>query len=222
MKRVDHKVYRNKGNPEVLRRVPDSAKRILDIGCGAGDNAAQLKERGAVVDGLTLSEEEAAVSREFCKQVVIHDLEQGLPKDLNGPYDAAICSHVLEHICWPEQLLEGVRKSLAPDGRLIVALPNMLNARNRIKIMLGQWNYTDSGLMDNTHFRVYTFKTAQEMLRKNGFEIIEAAASGFLPIPGWNRLPVALRGGIDRLSIRMLPGLFGHQLLYVAKPIPGG
>ena len=218
MQSVASKIYRNQGNPEVLKRVPAQASRILDIGCGAGDNAAQLKGKGASIDGLTLSEDEAVLAREVCENVWIHNLEAGLPDAVEGPYDAAICSHVLEHICWPEKLLAGVRRVLRPDGRLIVALPNMLTARNRFRIMLGQWNYTRSGLMDNTHFRVYTFKTAQEMLRKNGFELVEATATGALPIPGWGRLPKSIRGGIDGAATWLAPGFIGHQLLYVAKP----
>ncbi|MGF1500128.1 MAG: class I SAM-dependent methyltransferase, partial [Elainellaceae cyanobacterium] len=100
MNSVREKSYKNKGNLPVLNRMPETARTVLDVGCGAGDNARLLKERGLVIDGITLSEEEAAASREFCRQVWIFNLEDGLPPEVTDRYDAVICSHVLEHVCW--------------------------------------------------------------------------------------------------------------------------
>src|SRR4051812_34268990 len=113
---VAHKTYGGNTNAAVLDAVPRSARRLLDLGCGAGGNAGALAARGAVVDGVTLSEGEAEDARRVCRQVWVHNLETGLPTDATGPYDCCICSHVLEHICFPEALLAGVRDVLTPDG----------------------------------------------------------------------------------------------------------
>lgn len=39
------RVYQNAGNPALLELLGDRAKTILDVGCGAGDNAALLGYR---------------------------------------------------------------------------------------------------------------------------------------------------------------------------------
>ncbi|MBE2205422.1 MAG: class I SAM-dependent methyltransferase [Chthoniobacterales bacterium] len=218
MKAVDDKTYRNEGNPAVLRCVPESARTILDVGCGAGDNARRLGRNGRAVDGVTLSVAEREEAMKHCRNVVIHDLEKGLPAELAGPYDCVICSHVLEHICWPEKLLRDIRERLAPDGRLVVALPNVMFYKNRWNLLAGRFDYQDSGLMDNTHFRWYTFRSAGVMLTANGFEILHAEAEGSFPIPAVRKfLPGGLIRWIDARASAVFPGLFGYQLVYCAR-----
>ena len=120
MTTVENKSYKNLGNASVLRQIPSGAQTILDVGCGAGDNARILSAAGKIIDGITLSISERDNAKRFCRDVVIHNLENGLPAQLIGPYDCVLCSHVLEHICWPEKLLADIRSRLHKDGLLLV------------------------------------------------------------------------------------------------------
>jgi 2-polyprenyl-3-methyl-5-hydroxy-6-metoxy-1,4-benzoquinol methylase len=215
---VTAKVYQNAGNREVLQWVPGNARQVLDVGCGAGDNARALSGRVGLIDGITLSEEEAAIAKAYCRQVVVHNLETGLPSILAGPYDAVIASHVLEHICYPESLLRDISQCLSERGVLIVALPNLLNWRHRVAMFFGKFEYANSGIMDNTHFRWYTFKSARRLLEANGFEISRAYADGYFPLPGLRKLGFrSLATRLDSAVCALFPGLFGYQLLYVAQ-----
>ncbi|HEY2343983.1 MAG TPA: class I SAM-dependent methyltransferase [Chthoniobacteraceae bacterium] len=212
---VSNKVYRHAGNLPVLALVPKQAATVLDVGCGAGDNARCLRERGATVDGITLSLMEAELARNCCREVWVHNLENGLPEEARGPYDAALCSHVLEHLCFPQKLLADLHRALKPGGSLVVALPNMLFYRNRLKLLRGRVEYEEGGLMDETHFRWYTFASAQRLLENAGFMRVSAAGDGSLPLPGLRRiLPTGFLAPLDRTATRLLPGLFGFQLLY--------
>jgi len=218
MKTVENKSYKNLGNSAVLRHIPSTARTILDVGCGAGDNARILAAKGKVVDGITLSISELNNAKDFCRTVIIHDLEKGLPVQLEGPYDCVVCSHVLEHICWPEKLLTDIRRCLRMDGLLLVALPNMLFWKNRCKICAGILEYHESGLMDNTHFRWYSFASAQRMLSRNGFEVLSAQAEGSFPVPLRGRVfPHQLTRPIDTWASALFPGLFGLQMIYTAR-----
>lgn len=213
---VSKKVYQNAGNPDVLVRVPDDAKHILDVGCGAGDNARQLIRSDRKITGITLSEDEAEMARSFCDRVVVANAESGLPNDVSD-VDAVICSHVLEHICFPEKLLKDVRSALNPGGVLIVALPNVMVYRYRLRLMLGRFDYEPHGIMDNTHFRWYTFQSAQTMLRGNGFAVKSAEAQGAFPLwPMRRLLPNAVAESVDRLACKAAPGLFGSQMVFTA------
>ena len=217
---VTDKIYRNGGNPEVLSMIPPGTRTVLDVGCGAGDNAAALAARGVVVDGITLSKDEMMMSRRFCRDVKLHNLEQGLPVGLGADYDCAICSHVLEHICWPDRLLSDLARLLRPQGGvLIIALPNLLYYKNRWRLLQGHFDYTDSGLMDNTHFRWYTFNTARQLLERNGFVVEQAFGDGSIPLWPFRRLlGKRLAKGIDGMATRVWPGLFGYQMVYLARP----
>lgn len=217
---VKNKVYANAGNPEVLRHIPDhSSLEILDVGCGAGDNAQALKRMGHVVDGVTYSEAEAEQARGACREVCVFNLEDGLPVRLQSKkYDTVICSHVLEHICFPEPLLTGIRDCLKPSGQLIVALPNLLHIKNRWNLLRGRVKYTPSGLMDNTHFRWYTFKSAKTLLRSHAFLVDRAYVTGYLPLGALRRILPKIAVGLDQRLCKTWPGLFGYQMVFVAQP----
>lgn len=211
------KFYFNEGNKFVVDAVPLDANTLLDIGCGSGSLAKSLQARNVTVDGITLSPLEAESAALYCRKVFVHDIEKGLPPDLTDHYDCIICSHVLEHLCYPDNLLRDIRK-LIGNGVLIVAIPNLLFYKNRLKLMAGKFEYETNGLMDDTHFRWYTFATAQALLYNHGFEKICAVAEGSFPLFFFRRF---FGGGLvnilDRLACRRFPGLFGYQLLFVYK-----
>ena len=216
---VSEKVYNAPVNKEVLALVPASAKSVLDIGCGAGTHARALSERGLIVDGITLSEDEKCLAEKWCKRVYLHNCESGLPV-IEYKYDCIICSHVLEHIASPDLLLKGISQYLSAKGVLIVALPNLLNYKNRWHLLRGRFDYQDGGIMDYTHVRWYTFQSARWLLERHNLSILHAAASGAFPLPIIRRL-LGLTGQLtwlDKLASHYWPGLFGWQLLFVAQP----
>jgi len=221
MRQSAGKVYSyKKGNPYVISLVPKDAKYILDVGCGAGDTGGILTELGYVVDGITLSEDEKMEAGKVMRNVYVHNAEQGLPSGMTEQYDVVILSHVLEHICYPQKVLNDIKGRLRPGGILIVALPNLMHYNSRWKLTRGNFNYQEYGIWDYTHFRWYTFKSAQDMLRENGYTVEWADVSGWIPFD--HRLkkitPNGMRNGLFKMLKKISPGLFGFQLLYVAKP----
>jgi SAM-dependent methyltransferase len=212
-------VYDNSGNPPLLELLPRSTGRLLDCGCGAGSNARLLTTRGWEVTGITLSPAEQTAASGHCKRVLVADLERGLPADIGQGYDVILMSHVLEHLIGPERVLEDAKRVIESDGILAVALPNVLVYSNRIRLALGRFEYTEGGLMDDTHVRFYTFSTGAELLRKNGWEVLTARADGAFPL--WRTrslMPQRWVDTINRLACRWCPGLFGFQSLYIARP----
>ncbi len=217
---LSNRLYRNAGNSSVLSQVPDSAHTILDIGCGAGDNARALAEHGKVVDGVSISASEIEVAKMWCRSAILYDLEQGLPPHINGLYDVCLCSHVLEHITEPSELLRDIRSVLKRNsGMLIVALPNIMHYRFRLRLLLGRFEYTSDGVMDNTHYRWYTFASGKRLLETNGFVVRRAFSEGSFPLWKLRKvLPGAVGRALDEMACRYRPGLFGLQHIYVATP----
>ncbi len=122
----------------------------------------------------------------------------------------------------PEVALASARAALAPDGRLAVALPNVLFYPLRLKALLGRFDYTTYGIMDETHVHFYTFRTGAELLCRHGFEVLEARASGGFPL--WKLRRILPARWVERLhaaAAQWRPGLFGCQCLYLARPRPG-
>jgi 2-polyprenyl-3-methyl-5-hydroxy-6-metoxy-1,4-benzoquinol methylase len=204
-------------NQFVLSLVPNTARRVLDLGCGSGALGREIKQKiKCEVTGVTSSEEEAVSAKQWLDSVIVCDLNQFEPRDL-GSFDSIICSHILEHLFSPDELLTRLRNSLTPDGVLIVALPNALFWKHRLKFLRGHFRYTEGGIMDRTHYRFFDYSTSLELIRAAKFEIITRNVEAYFPLPFLRHHLEALAGYLDRLASKLLPGLFGTQFIIVAR-----
>jgi hypothetical protein len=88
-------------------------------------------------------------------------------------------------------------------------------------LLFGQFNYTARGILDKTHLRFFTRKTARRFVEQNGFTILEERLT-VMPLElafGWS--PDSLLGKtINRLLAgltALMPGLFGYQVMFVMR-----
>lgn len=201
-------------NQAVLQRIPSCARSLLDIGCGGGVFGAAVKAvMPCSVVGVTYSDAEAVLARQHLDRVEVADLNHFDPAGL-GRFDCIVCSHVLEHLLDPQQLLSRLRDCLAPGGTLLVALPNVLFWKQRIQFLRGRFRYTDGGLMDRTHIRFFDWDSAESLVRESGFEVRERAADGIFPLSRIVGQP--LSKWIDQRALSQFPGVFGVQFVLVA------
>jgi len=96
---------------------------ILDVGCGAGQYAAQLLARGARVTGIDASETMLghARSRAAAAELRRHDLEQPLDFAADASFDGVVCALVIHHVTNRCQLLAELRRVLRPGGWLVIS-----------------------------------------------------------------------------------------------------
>ena len=219
-KESSEKIYINSGNEDIIKLVTRPNCRILDVGCGSGSLAQILLKMGHQIDGITIFAKEYEVAQKFLQRGYMHNLETGLPQNiLHSQYDYVICSHVLEHICYPNHLLNDIKVCLKDDSMLIVALPNIFHYASRWKLLCGKFDYKESGIWDNTHFKWYSFKSGSKLLEQHGFKVTMKKVTGNLP--GYSILSKILSKPIESALFNVLtaisPGLFGYQLIYVAE-----
>ena len=102
----------------VLELVPDDVPlRVLDVGCGPGWVAAELRRRGHHVTGVDLLADEGVTER--TDRFFEADLEHGLPDEVGGGFDVVIAADVIEHVRNPDVLLADLagRTSRTRDDR---------------------------------------------------------------------------------------------------------
>lgn len=205
-------------NDPVLSFVPLSADRILDIGCGSGNMGECLrKARDREVVGITYSAEEAALASERLTAVHVADLNDVDLAPL-GKFDCVIMSHVLEHLFAPDEFLRRLRVVLTTDAVILVALPNVVMWRQRIQFLAGRWRYTDTGILDRTHFRFFDLCSSAELLEESGYEILKRRCDGRFPlIWPFRKFMGSWSGRVDRFTSELMPGLFALQFLYLAR-----
>lgn len=213
MKKQAEKTYAPNADLKILDLMKTyfpNSKTVLDLGCGLGGNLLAIKSIGLTVTGVTISPKEADVASHICS-VFTHDLEKGLPPEVKvNNYDVVIAAHLLEHIFYPDHLLDDVQKVVRSG--VIIVIPNLLFWRNRIKMLLGIFEYQDLGIMDYTHSRWYTFKTIQRLLVQRGFVVKSATATGGLFGENY-----CFGSKIDSILLKAFPGLFGFQFYIVAS-----
>ncbi|HST52666.1 MAG TPA: methyltransferase domain-containing protein [Pyrinomonadaceae bacterium] len=204
-------------NQPVLVRLPRTATRVLDVGCGTGALGRAIKgEFNCELVGVTYSEAEAESAAAHLDRVLVCDLNDFEPEGL-GEFDCVVCSHVLEHLYKPERLLKLLRRSLSSGGILVVALPNVLHWRQRLEFLRGKFRYEDGGLMDRTHYRFYDWTTARALLTESGYAVLEGDACGGFPL---SRYILKFGPWLDRAALRLSPGAFGTQFIFVCRPEP--
>jgi ubiquinone/menaquinone biosynthesis C-methylase UbiE len=193
--------------------VPKNARRVLDVGCGSGDIARRLKEMRPHVEvvGLTHSDKEAKAAAPYMNAVHVIDLEHGLTDaalaEWGGGFDVMLFSHVLEHLSDPVSVLRRCLTRMQPNGHVIIAVPNVLDWRTRIKLLLGDFSYTDQGILDRTHMRFYTYQTASRELVDSIKELalIEQKGRGSMPLGPLRRIYFGQRvwDFIDRIGVSL-------------------
>lgn len=204
-------------NVDVLGLVPQSARRILDIGCGTGALARRIKDRiPCEIVGLTSSPSEVSIAASRLDHALLWDLNFTLPECL-GVFDCIVASHVLEHLQDPAALLRSLLGCIKPKGLLIVALPNIVHWKQRCRLLMGRFEYTEGGIMDRTHLRFFNWSTAHALVRANGWVVVSGRAYGNFPLPIIRNLVPKIGPAIDRAALSLRPNLFGAQFILVAQ-----
>lgn len=165
--------------------VPAGA-RVLDVGCASGYVARALsQERGATTVGIEPDPEMAAAAEAHCERVFAVGVEeaQEMPELVTDRFEAILFGDVLEHLVDPWQALVWARGLLKPGGRVVVSIPNVGHWSVRWSLLRGRFDYQDHGLLDRTHLRFFTHRTAHELARRSGFAV-ENERFTPAPLPG--------------------------------------
>ncbi|KHQ50167.1 class I SAM-dependent methyltransferase [Mameliella alba] len=219
--------YVNAGNPLVLSMVPPGVCRVLDVGCGGGDNARHLRAADPEIEvvGLTHSAEEAAIAAPHMDAVHVIDLEHGLTDaamaDWGAPFDLLLFSHVLEHLIDPVAVLRRCLTRLKPNGHVLIAVPNVLEWRTRMQFLCGHFVYADHGILDRTHMRFFTYRTAPDELVAPvaGLDLVKRQGRGSAPLGPLRRLSAArgLCAALDRAGVQRRPNFCARETVMLAR-----
>jgi len=153
---------------------------ILDIGCGCGGNARAIRALApsARLVGIEPNPRAAQLASEVLDHVHKGDTQSWLTQSAGDRFDVVILADVLEHIANPMAFLRELAAAPAlRHARWVISVPNYAVWYNRVRTMLGVFEYTWSGLYDRTHLRFYTRQSVQRLLKECGFEVIEDRCS---------------------------------------------
>lgn len=166
--------YYRADRSEMLPFVPRHATRILEVGCGEGAFMRLLRSDrpGAEVSGLEIEAEVAAVGRRDGLDIAVGSFPESVPADRR--YDCVIFNDVLEHLVDPWAALEHTRTLLGRDGCVVASLPNIRHLGTLHEIAVaGDFHYQPEGVLDSTHLRFFTLRSARRLFEESGFRVLE-------------------------------------------------
>ncbi|MEM1158901.1 MAG: class I SAM-dependent methyltransferase [Verrucomicrobiota bacterium] len=115
-----------RGNQILNKLIPKSAQfpvRIFDYGCGVGLDCLAFSLSGADVYGSDYDEDALLVAKKISPKTTFYHQSQ-IPPEIQGTFDLVWCSHVIEHLVNPVELIEDVYSLLKPSGKLCILTPN--------------------------------------------------------------------------------------------------
>jgi 2-polyprenyl-3-methyl-5-hydroxy-6-metoxy-1,4-benzoquinol methylase len=196
---------------DALSLLPKDVDRVLEVGCGTGNTLAWLKANKGCswVGGVEIFREAAEEARWKLDALYEGDVEAlDLPIEAES-LDAVLCLDVLEHMVDPWRVVRRLHALLRPGGVLIASIPNVRNFRVVLPLLLlGKWDYADSGPLDKTHLRFFVRKTTVELLECSGMTVDTVKVLG---LEEW-KARVA-----NALTLSLFKPLFEYQYLMRAR-----
>ena len=122
----------------IMREIPENS-RVLELGSASGYLSGYMEQKlGCRVTGLEFDENATRIAAERTSEVYTVDLdaEDALTvANDSAPYDVFLAAAILEHLKYPERLLQNAREMLNDDALIIVSLPNVAYWQVRLKLL---------------------------------------------------------------------------------------
>ena len=186
----------NKFNNQVqvlARYLPLQNARILDIGCGGGLFLSLLKQEGAQVIGIELSDSRAQYARtRYELPIDKHPIESAYWQDGYAQhFDAVTLWDVIEHVNYPFQTLRSAANVLRPGGLLFIDTP----CRDSFYHQFGEFTYHFSGgrfptflnAMYSSHLfghkQIFSRREMKDLFTSVGLKVVELKTFHELSFP---------------------------------------
>ena len=133
-------------------------RRLLEVGCGAGEVLACYAPGNRVVAMDIDREALEACRTRLGVETVWGDFTSHLPFE-DGSFDAVVAGETLEHLPFPSLFLAEVRRVLLPGGLFVGSVPNAYHYRRRLNALAGRPFDPDP-----THLRFFSLESLRTTL----------------------------------------------------------
>jgi len=162
------------GTHNIIAKQIGINKLVLDVGCNKG-YLRKLSDSSNSFFGIDYDGDDLLVAKnkECYVEVFRQDLNAYAAFICDKKFDVIVFGDILEHLLHPEKVLMFfVDNYLKENGKVIISLPNVANFMIRLKLLFGEFNYVENGILDKTHLHLYTTKSARSLIRRCKLRII--------------------------------------------------
>ena len=170
-----HSFVWEKGKGVVDLLAPKPGERILDLGCGTGHLTAEIAAVGALTVGIDQSADMIAQARRQFPDLRFEVCDaREIP--FIGEFDAVFSNAALHWIPEAEKVIQGVARSLKPNGRFVAEMGGKGNIRRLVEAIAGACRVV--GLDSGAATEAWYYPSIGEysgLLEKHGLEVRQAA-----------------------------------------------
>ena len=185
---------------ELLLKCNTDQPDILEIGCGKGEFASLVMERGINYNRYTALDGNIGYIRNAITLGIdagVADFGDPLPLK-NECFDIVISLEVIEHVPNCEELINGIYRVLKPGGHFILSTPNVGFFIHRLRYLLSADIH-----QEGIHFRFFNKRRLLSTLQGAGFSL--AAKKSCMPFLVYNTLSRHFGG--NRIYLTAPPAL---------------
>jgi len=188
--------YYTHSRKDIISLVPLGTQKVLEIGCGTGGTAKELRKRGVQeIVGIEINEWAGEKAKTQFDRVIIGDVD-AVSKDMPSAYfDLILYSDVLEHLVDPWKTLASHKRLIKTKGHILLSIPNVRHWRVLYNLVIrGRWSYQDEGgILDRNHLRFFTHHELLKMIYEAGYEPVAAGHNEFGTLISWvNRISASV------------------------------
>ena len=204
----------------LVKEIPDGCS-VLELGCGNGRFTRYLAERKmcrvSIVDYDSFLFGKA---RDHAAYGLCTDLtqEEWTEYYRGMVYDRIVLSDVLEHLSDPAAILKSCRSFLAPEGCLLISVPNFAHNDILLQLYRDDLPRADTGIMDYTHMTMFTRQGLKNMLRDAGYRVEKL--EGVSRLTGETEQLIGRSAGPENFVKVLEQREFGHVYQWVVKAVP--
>lgn len=189
----------------MVKLIDNAPKKILEIGCGEGNFSLNFPD--AEYWGVEPNRETTQKAINAGRKVLLGTYEAVSNELPNDYFDLVACNDVIEHLTDPIGFLKDIKSKLRPTGKLIASIPNIRYAPLLFNLIFhGEFDYTESGLMDYTHLHFFTHKSFYKIAKQCGWEVELIAPLSIAPFKPLKNFILKLieHGGCDMRNIQFV------------------
>lgn len=155
---------------DMVKFIDNNPKKILEIGCGEGNFSQNFSN--VEYWGVEPNKEMVLKAINAGRRVLSGTYETISNEIPNDYFDLVACNDVIEHMIDPIGFLKDIKSKLKSNGKLIASIPNIRYAPLLFDLIFrGEFDYTESGLMDYTHLHFFTHKSFYKIAKQCGWKV---------------------------------------------------
>jgi 2-polyprenyl-3-methyl-5-hydroxy-6-metoxy-1,4-benzoquinol methylase len=179
------------------------------LGCAAGQVGRLLLANNQVEElvGIEIFQSVADEAAKYYDKVIVGDIES-LNLEYAEYFDFIICGDILEHLSDPWAQVKKMKSWLRDEGIIISSIPNVRHWQVLLNLVFkGEWEYKPEGILDRTHLRFFTQRTALDLFLDSGFKIFHYQ----MWVKGFKK------SIFNQITFHLFEGFLAEQTIVVAK-----